>query len=113
MLVELSLIPIGSDQHISDELAGALKIIDESGLAYELTPSSTCIEGTWDEVMPVVRRCHEQVRGHCAHVVTTIKIEDEAGATDKLLANVASLEEKIGHPLRRDHSSRVSARERS
>jgi uncharacterized protein (TIGR00106 family) len=109
MLVELSIIPIGNDSHTSDELAGALKIIEESGLPFELTPSATCIEGTWSEVMPVIQRCHERVRGHCSHVVTNIKIEDEAGATNKLKANVASVEEKVGRPLRRDFSSRTTA----
>lgn len=108
MLVELSIIPIGNDSHTSDELAGALRIIEESGLPFELTPSATCIEGTWTEVMPVIQRCHERIRAHCPHVVTTIKIEDEAGATNKLTANVASVEGKVGRPLRREHSSRVT-----
>lgn len=104
MLVELSIIPVGGDSHMSDELAEALKLIDESGLRYELTPSATCIEGEWEEVMALVRRCHERVRSRCPHIVTTIKIEDEAGANDKLHANVASLEEKLGRTLRRDRS---------
>jgi uncharacterized protein YqgV (UPF0045/DUF77 family) len=60
--------------------------------------------------MAVVRLCHERVRSRCPHVVTNIKIEDEAGANDKLHANVASIEEKAGKSLRRDHSSRVIAR---
>jgi uncharacterized protein (TIGR00106 family) len=110
MLVELSIIPVGGDSHTSDELAEVLRIIDNSGLSYELTPSATCIEGEWDEVMSLVRRCHERVRGHCSHVVTSIKIEDEAGATNKLDANVASVEEEVGHPLRREHATRISGR---
>lgn len=104
MLVQLSIIPIGGAQHISDELAEVLKIIDASGLPYELNPGATCLEGSWDDVMKVVRRCHEQVRGRCKHVVTQIKIEDEVGATDKLTANVRSLEQKVGRPLRRTHA---------
>ena len=110
MLVELTIIPVGGDSHTSDVLAEVLKLIDESGLRYELTPSATCIEGDWEEVMAVVRLCHERVRARCSHVVTNIKIEDEAGATNKLTANVASVEDKVGRPLRRDHSTRATAR---
>jgi uncharacterized protein (TIGR00106 family) len=110
MLVELSIIPVGTSEHTSNELGEALKLIDESGLRYELTPSATCIEGEWEEVMAVVRLCHERVRAHCPHVVTTIKIEDEAGATNKLTDNIASVEEKAGRSLRRDHSTRVVPR---
>jgi uncharacterized protein (TIGR00106 family) len=93
MLVELSIIPIGNDPHTSDEIAVALKVIEQSGL-FELTPSATCIEGEWAEVMPVIQRCHEQVRARCSHVVTTIKIEDEAGAKNKLRSNVPSVEDR-------------------
>jgi uncharacterized protein (TIGR00106 family) len=110
MLVELSIIPIGNGTHTSGEIADALKIIEESGLPFELTPTSTCIEGEWSDVMAVIRRCHEQVRVRCPHVVTTIKIEDDAGAKNKLVANVASVEEKLGRATRRDHSTRVVAR---
>lgn len=106
MLVELTIIPVGSGRHISDELAEVLKLIDAFGLPYELTPTGTCIEGDWDDVMKLVRRCHDEVRGRCSHVVTQIKIEDEAGATDKLTANVESLEKKVGRPLRRTHATR-------
>lgn len=108
MLVELTIIPVGRDSHTSAELAEVLKLIDESGLPYELTPSATCIEGMWSEVMPLVRLCHERVLAHCSHVVTNIKIEDD-GATGKLITNVASVEEKAGRPLHRAHTSRVTA----
>ncbi len=99
MLVELSIIPVGGGARISDEIAAALAVVDESGLPYQLTPSGTCIEGGWDEVMELVRRCHERVRERSSHVFTTIRIEDEEGASDKLTRNVTSVEEKVGRRL--------------
>ncbi len=101
MLIGLSIIPLRGGEHASDELVEVLRLVDESGLAYQLTPTATCIEGTWDEVMPLVKRCHERVREMSAHVVTTIKIEDEEGATNKLTSNVGSIEERIGRKLGR------------
>lgn len=99
MLAELSIIPVGNGSHTADELAGVLKIIDASGLPYQLTPSSTCLEGEWEELMTVVRKCHEQVRRHCPHVVTQIKIEDDEETAGKLVSNLRSVEEKAGRPL--------------
>lgn len=98
MLVEFSIIPVGGDGHTSGLLAEALKLVAASGLAYQLTPSGTCVEGGWDEVMAVVRRCHERVRLDCPHVVTTVKLEDDAGETNNLRQNVASVEQKAGVP---------------
>ena len=101
MLVEPSIIPIGAAANWSDELAEALKLIDASGLPYQLNPSSTCIEGEWDEVMALVKRCHDRARQSSRQVVTIVKIEDEEGVRDQLTRNVATVEEKAGRPLRR------------
>jgi uncharacterized protein (TIGR00106 family) len=101
MLVELSIVPLGSDVQWSDRLAEALKLVDASGLPYVLTPSGTCIEGEWDEVMALVRQCHECVRRSSPHVLTSIQIEDEEGGRDQLTRNIASVEEKLGRPLRK------------
>lgn len=101
MLVGLSIMPIGGDSHTSEKLADILKLIDASGLSYQLTPTATCIEGNWEEVMAVVRQCHDRVRRSSPHVITMIKIEDEEGADDKLRRNVSSVEEKAGRPLQR------------
>lgn len=101
MLIQLTVVPLGGDIHLSDEIAEVLKLVDDSGLPYQLTPSGTCIEGEWDEVMELVRRCHERVRRDSPHVITTIRIEDDQGATDKLQRNITSVEEKAGRKLGR------------
>jgi uncharacterized protein (TIGR00106 family) len=98
MLIEFSIVPLGKDPHISDEIAEALKVLEEAGLRYQLTPSATCVEGEWEEVLPVLRRCHARVRELSPHVITTIKIEDDADGVDKLQRNVASVNEKLGRP---------------
>jgi len=101
MLVELSTDPLGRGPHLSHDLAEILKIIDDSGLRYCLTPFGSCIEGEWDEVMALVKRCHEQARRGSSHVMTTLRIDDEAGATNKLNENIASVERAVGHKLQR------------
>jgi uncharacterized protein (TIGR00106 family) len=105
MLAELSVIPLGKGTSLSDELAEILKLIDASGLAYQLTPCGTCIEGDWDAVMRVARQCHDHARSVSAHVITTMTIEDEQGASDKITANVAALEERLGRKLKRSGAS--------
>ncbi|HWP42892.1 MAG TPA: MTH1187 family thiamine-binding protein [Blastocatellia bacterium] len=101
MLVELSIVPLGRGDHISKDLGEILKIIDDSGLRYLLTPSGTCIEGGWDQVMALVKRCHDQARSVSPHVMTTVRIEDEEGATDKLKENTSSVERAAGRQLKR------------
>jgi uncharacterized protein (TIGR00106 family) len=99
MLFEISVIPLGGDIHLSDELGDVLSVIDRSGLRYQLGPGSTCIEGEWDEAMALIRDCHAEARRHSKHVITLIKVEDDEGQRDKLRSNVRSVEEKAGRRL--------------
>ena len=99
MLAELSIVPLGRGEHLSGAIAEVLDVVDRSGIRYKFTPTGTCLEGDWDEVMEVVRRCHARAREGSSHVMTTIRIEDEAGETDKLTRNITSVEEKLGRQL--------------
>jgi uncharacterized protein (TIGR00106 family) len=96
MLADLVIIPIGNGTHTSASLAEALKIIKDSGLPYQLTPTSTCIEGTWAEIMALVKRCHDAVRADSPHLTTLLRLEEDGGETGKLAENVASVEEEAG-----------------
>ena len=100
MLAELSITMLGRGTHLSGDLGRILKIIDESGIRYRLTPSGTCLEGEWDEVMDLVKRCHREARSLCTYVLTTVRIQDESGATDQLNENIASVERAVGHELK-------------
>lgn len=101
MLVEFSILPLGKDTQLSDEIAEVLQIVEKSDLNYQLTPSGTCIEGEWDEVMELVKRCHERMREHSPHVFTMIKIEDEEDAETQLISNVNAVQKKVDLELER------------
>lgn len=99
MLADLSIIPVGGSHHSSDALGEVLDLIHTSGIAYQLTPTTTCLEGSWQEITSVARRCHELARKRHAHVVTLLRIEDEADAEPKLRLNLEAVEDKADHLL--------------
>lgn len=98
MLFELSVYPLG-EIHISSALAGILKIIHESKIPYKVTPTGTCLEGEWDDVMNIIKTCHVRIRELSPHVITSITIEDEKGESNKLQQNIKSVESKVGFTL--------------
>jgi uncharacterized protein (TIGR00106 family) len=110
MLADLSIIPVGGDTHTSDLLAEILSTIDSSGIAYQLTPTTTCLEGSWQEIMAVTQRCHEIARRDHDHIVTQLRIEDDANAGRKLRRNIESVEQKAGQELRTTPRSRAAAK---
>ncbi len=101
MLVELSIIPIGTGSSIGDQLAEVLKIIDASGFPYKVNPMGTVIEGEWDEIMKLTRKCHMAVLKTGERVLTTIIIDDRKGKTNRLEEKVKSIERRIGKSLKK------------
>ncbi len=101
MLLELSVIPLGRGRSIGQDLAELLRIIDASGLDYRLTAAGTILEGDWDQVMVVARKCHEEMRKKTERVVTLIKVDDYADRVGRLSAAVESVERKARKPLKK------------
>ncbi|MDP4200527.1 MAG: MTH1187 family thiamine-binding protein [Bacteroidota bacterium] len=102
MLVDYTLVPLGSGTHLSSHISKIVDIIDASGLPYRLTPSGTCIEGEWDDIMNVLRDCQDEARKRSSHIMSFIQIEDEVGEHSKLTRNIASIEESLGRAVKHD-----------
>jgi uncharacterized protein (TIGR00106 family) len=101
MLVEFSVIPVGTGTSAGKEIARAVEIVEDSGLPYKLTPMGTVVEGTWDEVMGVIKKCHDGVLSHAGRVITSVKIDDRPGRTNMMETKIQSVEEALGRKVRK------------
>lgn len=101
MMVELSIVPLGKEAHIGKHVAEAVRIVEQSGLEYRLTPMGTLLMGQWEPVMTVVRRCHEAVCAHSDRVITKIKIDDFRGEERAPEDKIESVEKHLGHAVRK------------
>ena len=101
MLLELSVTPLGRGRSISADIADLVRIIDASGLDYRLTAAGTIIEGEWDQLMDVARKCQAEMRKKTERVITFMKIDDYADRTGRLTEAVGSVERKIGRPVKK------------
>ena len=101
MLLELSVIPLGRWRSISADVADMAKVIEASHLHYRLTATGTIIEGTWDQLMVVAHKCHTEMRSKTERVITLMKLDDYEDRTGRLTAAIASVEAKVGRPVRK------------
>ena len=99
VLLEFSMYPTDQGESVSAYVSRSLEIIDRSGLAYQLTPMGTIIEGEWKDVMDVVNRCFETMQADCKRVATQIKIDYRAGTTSRLKSKVDAIERQLGRTL--------------
>ncbi len=101
MLASFAVVPMGIEGGVKKLVAEALKLVDESGLPYELGPMHTTVEGELDEVLAVVLRCHRRMLELAPRVLTSITIDDRKGATGRLEGKVRDVEQILGKPLGR------------
>ncbi len=101
MLIEFSIVPVGSGSSIGDRLAEVLKIVDESGLPYKINPMGTVVEGEWEDLFGLVRKCHNAVMKKEERVVTTISVDDRKGRPNRIEAKVKSVEKRLGKSLKK------------
>jgi uncharacterized protein (TIGR00106 family) len=101
MLVEFSIIPIGVGSSIGNQLARVLKIVDASGLPYKVNPMGTVIEGNWNNVMRLIKKCHDTLMKTGDRVLTTISIDDRKGKPNRIEEKVKSIERRIGKALKK------------
>ena len=99
MLIEFSIVPLGTSSSLSAKVATVLDIIDSSGLPYRLTPMGTIVEGEWDELMRLVKKCHRKMMRHEERVLTRIIIDDRKGKTGRISHKVRAVEKRLGRPL--------------
>ena len=84
VIVDFSIFPIGKEESVSKYASRAVKIIKESGLAYHISPMGTSIEGEWDEIMLVVKRCMEDLKKDCARLYMTMKVDCREGQSGRI-----------------------------
>lgn len=102
MLAEFSIIPVGTgSSSTGDQLAMVLKIVDESGLPYKVNPMSTVVEGNWNDIMRLIKKCHAIVMKTGERVYTTISIDDRKGNPNRIDEKVKSIERRIGKTLKK------------
>ena len=79
VLLEFSMSPLGKGESVSKYVSRSLDIIDKSGVAYRLNPMGTVLEGEWDEVFGVVRKCYERMKKDCNRISCSIKVDFRNG----------------------------------
>jgi uncharacterized protein (TIGR00106 family) len=100
VLLEFSMSPLGKGESVSQYVARSLDIIDKSGVPYRLNPMGTVLEGEWDEVFAVVRKCYEHMKQDCNRISCTIKVDYRKGHSGRLESKVASVEKVLKRSIK-------------
>ena len=105
MLLAFSIAPQTTDNpdgSVSAAVAAAIRMVRASGLSHETTSMFTTLEGEWEEIMDVVKRCVNAVAEYSSRVSLVMKADIRPGYTDQLTAKVERVNALIGEESARD-----------
>jgi uncharacterized protein (TIGR00106 family) len=99
VLLEMSITPLGKGESVSPYVAECVRLVDASGLDYELHAMGTIVEGELDDVLDLMRRCIELVAQHSDRVTCAAKLDYRRGYTGRIKSKVESVQQKLaGRP---------------
>jgi uncharacterized protein (TIGR00106 family) len=101
VLLEFSMSPLDKGESVGKYVSRSLGIIDESGVDYRLNPMGTVLEGEWDDVMAVVKKCYETMSADCQRITCSIKIDYRKGRQGRLDSKIASIEKHLGKTVKK------------
>ena len=94
-IVSFTLVPVGAGLSVSPYVAAIERLLEASGLNFEVNCNGTNIEGEWNEVFAVLRKCHECVHAAGApRIHTTIQVGTRTDKLQKMADKLQSVVEK-------------------
>ena len=98
MLIAFSVAPTGAedeDGSVHDAVAAAVRVVRDSGLPHRTTSMFTELEGSWDEVMQVVKSATEAVMPFGPRVSLVLKADIRPDRVNEIEGKLERLESAL------------------
>jgi uncharacterized protein (TIGR00106 family) len=95
MIVELSVVPLGVGESLSEYVTRAVKVIEDSDVEYRVTPMGTILRiDNFIELGKLLEKIKEELRDDCPRLYFVIKVDERFKEYD-MEYKVRSVEEKL------------------
>lgn len=102
VLLEFAMFPTDVGESKSEYVGRIVDMIDQSGVAYQLTPMGTIIEtDTMGEALAIVAKAYEQLEDDCGRVYSSLKFDIRKGRKNRLKQKIASVEKVLGKEVKK------------
>jgi len=101
MVVSFSMFPLDKGDRVGKYVARIIDIVDKSGLSYQAGSMSTTLEGDWDKIFKLIKRCNNALRKDCKRIYTVITIDDRRKAKGRIKGKVDDVEKILKRKVKR------------
>jgi uncharacterized protein (TIGR00106 family) len=96
MIADISVAPVGEGTSVSKYVAKAVSIIKESGLKHEFHSMGTNVEGSYDDIVHLVKRCSDAIFSMGAkRVLIRMYMDDRRDEASSIEGKKHSVEKKL------------------
>ncbi len=100
VLVEFSMFPTDKGESVSAYVSRIIKMIDETGIPYKLTPMGTIFETeTMEEALEILNKAYKQLEKDCNRVYAVAKFDIRKGKSNRLVQKIKSVENRLGREV--------------
>ncbi|NPA28663.1 MAG: MTH1187 family thiamine-binding protein [Epsilonproteobacteria bacterium] len=95
-LVEFAMFPTDKGESVSAYVSRIMKIFNEKGIDYQLTPMGTIFEcESVEAATAVINLAYSVLEPDCNRVYTTIKMDIRKGKNDRMRQKIASIQKHV------------------
>jgi uncharacterized protein (TIGR00106 family) len=95
-IAEFTIIPIGTGVSLTQYVAACQRVLETSGLSYEMHANGTNLEGEWEEIMQAIQTCHEKLHEMgVPRISTIIKIGTRTDRAQTMADKLASVRAEL------------------
>ena len=96
MIADISIAPVGEGTSVSKYVARAITIIRESGLKHEFHSMGTNVEGSYEEIVKLVKKCSDAVfKMGAERVLIRMYMDDRHDKISTIEGKKRSVEKKL------------------
>jgi uncharacterized protein (TIGR00106 family) len=96
VIVDFTVVPVGVGVSLSEYVATCERVLQSSGLTYELHANGTNVEGEWEDVFAAIRCCHEALHNlGVPRIHTDIKLGTRTDRSQTMADKVSSVKGKL------------------
>jgi uncharacterized protein (TIGR00106 family) len=100
VLVDFAMFPTDKGESVSPFVARIIKMIDESGIPYKLTPMGTVFETeSMEEALELINKAYSLLEPDCNRVYCVAKFDIRKGRSGRLVQKIKSIESKVGKEI--------------
>jgi len=97
-LLEISIVPVGTDSpSFSSQVTDEIRVIEEKDLKYEVTPTSTVLEGDINDLWEAAKEMHQKaLEVGPERIVTNINIDHRTDKQMDMDKQIEKVEKHLG-----------------